>query len=360
MQLSILPPDINQSDYQFTPADDGVVFYGLGAIKGVGKGAIEIIVDCRKGQAYQSLDDFCERINSARSNRKLIEALIKAGAMDCFSDNRAALMAHLPYALQSAEQRQNNLDAGMTDMFASIPPDEVVKPLPDCAVWDEKNRLIQEKEALGLFLTGHPLLMVEKEVQQIAPTNLADWLDKLNTGVASTNNYRQKEQQTRVCGLVVSIRSKNGFNGREVFVTLDDRSARIEVRVPAKIFQEIEEIVEKDLIWVVDGGIAYDDFNNGIKIRAARVQLLENYRFEHARALHIKLNGNTAARVDTLISDLEGYRCQYAMPVVFHLQHDDYLYELKTNGQWSVMPSEQCLLSLEKHLHRDDFYLEYQ
>jgi len=253
----------------------------------------------------------------------------------------------------------------MTDMFASITPEVAVKPLPDCEAWDEKTRLIQEKEALGLFLTGHPLLMVEKEVQQIAPANLARWLDKLNTGVASTNNYRRNEQQTRVCGLVVDIRTKNGFNGREVFVTLDDRSARIEVRVPPKIFQEIEDIVAKDLIWVVDGGIAYDDFNNGIKIRAAKVQLLENYRFAHARALHIKLSNiksskNTVSKVETLISDLDGYRSQNAMPVIFHLQYDDYLYELKTNGQWSVMPSEQCLLSLEKYLDKDDFFLEYQ
>ena len=119
------------------------------------------------------------------------------------------------------------------------------------------------------------------------------------------------------------------------------------------------------MIWVVDGGIAYDDFNNGIKIRAAKVQLLEDYRFAHARALHIKLNDiqsnkNVATKVETLISDLDGYRSQNAMPVVFHLQYEDYLYELKTNGQWSVMPSEQCLLALEKCLDKDDFYLEYQ
>ena len=365
MKLNILPPDINRSNYQFTPGEDGEVFYGLGAIKGVGQAAIETIIDSRKDQPYQSLDEFCERVDSARSSRKVIEALIKAGAMDCFSDNRAAVLAHLPFALQSAEQQQSNLDAGMTDMFASITPVEVVKSLPDCEAWDEKARLIQEKEALGLFLTGHPLLMVEKEVQQIAPTNFAYWLDKLNTGVPPTNNYRQKEQQTRVCGLVVDIRSKNGFNGREVFVTLDDRSGRIEVRIAPKMLQEIEDIVQKDLIWVVDGGIAYDSFNNGIKIRAANVQLLENYRFEHARALHVKLNDinsnkNAANTMETLINDLDGYRAQNAMPVVFHLRHEDYEYQLKTNGRWSIKPSEQCLLSLEKYLGKGEFYLEYR
>ncbi|MCZ6668722.1 MAG: DNA polymerase III subunit alpha [Gammaproteobacteria bacterium] len=360
MKLTVLPPDINQSNYRFTASAEGLVFYGLGAIKGVGQAAIETIVRCRKEVEYRSLDDFCERVDSSRSNRKVIEALIKAGAMDCFSSNRAALMAHLSYALQSAEQRQNNIDSGMTDMFAEIAPAEVARPLPDCEAWDERARLMHEKEALGLFLTGHPLSMVEKEVAQISSTNFAHWLDKLNTGMAPANNYRHRDQQTRVCGLVVDIRSKNGPNGREGFVTLDDRSGRIEVRVVPKLFQQIEDIVEKDAIWVVDGGIAYDDFNNGIKIRAARVQLLEDYRFEHARALHIHLNGDTVTGVEKLITDLELHRSANATPVVFHLQRDDYLYELKTNGQWSVTPSEACLLSLEKLLDKADFYLEYQ
>ncbi|RLA14234.1 MAG: DNA polymerase III subunit alpha [Gammaproteobacteria bacterium] len=360
MQLTILPPDINRSNYQFTASAGGVIFYGLGAIKGVGKGVIESIVGGREESGYQSLDDFCERVESSRTGRKVIEALIKAGAMDCFSTNRAALMAHLPYAMQSAEQRQNNLDAGMSDMFSEITPVETIKSLPDCEAWDEKTRLIQEKEALGLFLTGHPLLMVEKEVRQITSVNFAQWLSRLNIGIETSSGYRQKDQQTTVCGLVVDIRTKNGFNGREAFVTLDDRSGRIEVRVLPKMFQEIEEIVKKDLIWVVGGGIAYDDFNNGIKIRASSVQLLENYRFEHARALHITLNGNAEPAIERLIGDLQRHRSSNAMPVVFHMQREDYLYELKTNGQWSVAPSEECLLALEKLLGKDEFYLEYR
>jgi DNA polymerase-3 subunit alpha len=190
--------------------------------------------------------------------------------------------------------------------------------------------------------------------------NFAQWLSRLNIGIETSSGYRQKNQQTTVCGLVVDIRTKNGFNGREAFVTLDDRSGRIEVRVLPKMFQEIEEIVKKDLIWVVDGGIAYDDFNNGIKIRASSVQLLENYRFEHARALHITLNGNAEPAIERLIGDLERHRSSNAMPVVFHMRREDYLYELKTNGQWSVAPSEECLLALEKLLGKDDFYLEYR
>ncbi|MCH7880888.1 MAG: DNA polymerase III subunit alpha [Proteobacteria bacterium] len=360
MHLEILPPDINQSNYRFAPVDAAKVFYGLGAVKGVGHSAIETIIAARKDSSYQSLDDFCERIDSSRSNRKVIEALIKAGALDCFSDNRAALLAHLPNALQAAEQQQNNLDAGMTDMFASIEPSKVARALPHCEPWDEMHRLLLEKEALGLFLTGHPLLMLEKEVKQIAPTSFAQWLDKLDTGMAAENGYRQKEQATRVCGLVVDIRTKNGFNGRESFVTLDDRSGRIEVRIVPKMLQQIEDLVQKDLIWVVDGGIAFDSFNNGVKIRATQVQLLDVYRLNHARALHIVLNGNADQSVNHLIKILNQYQARDATPVVFHLQRNGYEYQLKTSEPWSVMPSELCLLALEKHLGGGEYYLEYQ
>ncbi|MCP4237596.1 MAG: hypothetical protein GY770_29120 [Aestuariibacter sp.] len=360
MKLEILPPDVNRSDYKFTPSDELVIFYGLGAIKGVGQSAIESIISSRKTEEYRSLDDFCERIDSSRSNRKLLEALIKAGAMDCFSDNRAALMAHLPYALQAAEQKQNNQDAGMMDIFAEIIEPEAVQPLPHCEPWDEKQRLVQEKEALGLFLTGHPLLIVEHEIKQIVSANLSQWLDRLNTGeTQATSRFRQKEQQTTVCGLVVDIRMKNNFNGREAFVTLDDRSGRIDVRVSPSLLQEFEDLVQKDLIWVVEGGIAYDDFNNGIKLRASKLCLLDDYRSAKARALHIRLNGETDTEIDHLIAELSNYKSEKSIPLIFHLQNQGYDFELKTNTSTSISVTEQCLLSLGKHLKAEDFYLEY-
>ncbi len=361
MKLEVLPPDINRSNYRFTPSDDGVVFYGLGAIKGVGQAAIESIINSRDNGEYRSLDDFCERIDSTRSNRKVLESLIKAGAIDCLSDNRAALLAHLPYALQAAEQKQKNQDAGMMDIFAEIAEPEAVKPLPHCEPWDEKKRLMQEKEALGLFLTGHPLEIVAQEVRQITSANLAQWLDKLNTGEIENqaNRFRRKEQQTVVCGLVVDIRMKNNFNGREAFVTLDDRSGRIDVRVSSSLLQDIESLVQKDLIWVVEGGIAYDDFNNGIKLRASRVMLLDEYRSGNARALHIKLNGQSGLDIDRIIGSLDQFKTSSDMPLVVHMQSGGYDYELRTNGQWSVSVTEDCLLCLGKNLKMGNFYVEY-
>jgi DNA polymerase-3 subunit alpha len=361
MKLDVRPPDINRSNYQFTSGDDGEIYYGLGAIKGVGRAVVESLIETRANEPYRSLDDFCKRLDSIKSSRKLMEALIKGGAMDCFSSNRAALMAHLPYALQAAEQRQNNIDAGISDMFDSVTETETAEPeLPDCQCWDEKERLQLEKEALGLFLTGHPLAMVENEIGQFAPVKLGEWLGKLDTGDGGGERFRQKEQETRVCGLVVDIRMRNGFRGREAFVTLDDRSGRVDVRVSPDLLARIEPIVQKDLVWVVDGGIAYDDFNNGIKLRASRVQSLDDFRANHARALHIRLNGHAEQQVDALIGVLDEYRASDAMPVVFHLRRDDYDYLLRTNGSWSLKPDEQCLLSLQRCLGDTGFYFEYR
>ena len=361
MKLDVRPPDVNRSHYQFTTGPEGQIYYGLGAIKGVGRAVIESLIATRAQQPFRSLDDFCKRIDSIKSSRKLMEALIKGGAMDCFSSNRAALMAHLPFALQSAEQRQNNIDAGINDMFESVSADDSAEAeLPDCECWDEKQRLTLEKEALGLFLTGHPLAMVESEIGQFAPTRLGQWLEKLDTGGGGGERFRQKEQDARVCGLVVDIRMRNGFRGREAFVTLDDRSGRVDVRVSPDLLAKIEPIVQKDLVWVVDGGIAYDDFNNGIKLRASRVQLLDDFRVENARALHIRLNGHAEQQADALIDLLQDYRGSDAMPVVFHLRREDYDYQLRTNGSWSLQPDEQCLLSLQRCLGKAEFYFEYQ
>ncbi|MBT4076594.1 MAG: DNA polymerase III subunit alpha, partial [Gammaproteobacteria bacterium] len=287
MKLKVLPPDVNNSDYHFRANDQGEVIYGLGAIKGVGEAAIDSIINERKNGEYRSLDDFCERVDMSKANKKVMNALVTCGAMDCFSNNRAALQTHLPYALQAADQLQRNQDAGMVDMFAMDEPENVVKPLPDVPAWDEKTRLMNEKESLGLFLTGHPVDLYKKELRQIVSVNLGQWLQKLDTSDTPTSGFRRKDENAIVVGLVIGIRTRNAHNGREVFVTLDDRTGRIDVRVFPEMFQEIESIVQKDVMWVVEGGISYDDFNNGIRIRARKVELLETFRSNHARSVKI-------------------------------------------------------------------------
>jgi DNA polymerase-3 subunit alpha len=358
MKLKVLPPDVNNSDYHFRANDQGEVIYGFGARKGVGEAAIDSIINERKNGEYRSLDDFCERVDMSKANKKVMNALVTCGAMDCFSNNRAALQTHLPYALQAADQLQRNQDAGMVDMFAMDEPENVVKPLPDVPAWDEKTRLMNEKESLGLFLTGHPVDLYKKELRQIVSVNLGQWLQKLDTSDTPTSGFRRKDENAIVVGLVIGIRTRNAHNGREVFVTLDDRTGRIDVRVFPEMFQEIESIVQKDVMWVVEGGISYDDFNNGIRIRARKVELLETFRSNHARSVKIDLSKTGARLIDKLGRDLQPFQKNDCLPLVFHNEKEGYEYILQTEN-WRLSPSDESLLILEKHLGKDAFQIDY-
>lgn len=359
MKLEVLPPNVNRSGYQFRAGDHGEVIYGLGAIKGVGSAAIDVIIAERENGEYQSLDDFCQRVDMSKANKKVMEALISSGAMDCFSDNRAALLEHLPFALQAAEQSQKNQDAGMMDMFGLAQDSKTSASLPNTLPWNEKNRLMHEKESLGLFLTGHPIDMYDAELKQIVALNLGQWHEKLDNPEGSSSGFRRKDEEAVVAGLVVAIRTRNGFNGREAYVTLDDRTGRIDVRVFPDMLAEIEPILEKDQIWVVEGGISYDDFNNGIRIRARKIDLLETHRLNHARAVHIKMLNGAAEAIEQLAKELHPYHMGDCIPLVFHRQQEEYQYRVKAE-QWTVTGSEECMLAMEKILGRSAYYIEYQ
>jgi len=361
MKLKVLPPDVNNSDYHFRANDRGEVIYGLGAIKGVGEAAIDSIINERKNGEYKSLDDFCGRVDMSKANKKVMNALVTCGAMDCFLNNRAALQNHMPYALQAADQAQKDQQAGMVDMFGILESPESpdnVKAIPDVPQWDEKTRLMNEKESLGLFLTGHPIDLYKKELAQIISVNLGQWLQKLDTSDTPTSGYRRKEETAIVIGLVIGIRTRNAPTGREVFVTLDDRTGRIDVRVFPDMFQEIEAIVQKDVMWVVEGGISYDDFNNGIRIRARKVELLETFRLNHAKSVKIDLLKAKSSSIQKLGRELQPYCSDNCLPLVFHNEKEGYEYHLKTDS-WRLSPSDESLLVLEKYLGKDAFHIDY-
>jgi DNA polymerase-3 subunit alpha len=294
----------------------------------------------------------------SKANKKVMEALISCGAMDCFSRNRAALQAHLPYALKAADQAQKNQDAGMVDLFAMDTPADEIKPLPHVTPWDEKKRLMNEKEALGLFLTGHPIDLYEQELKQIVSVNLGQWLEKLDTTDSPNSGFRRKEEEVTVAGLVIGIRTRNSFNGREVFVTLDDRTGRIDVRVFPEMFQEIEEIVKKDVMWVVEGGISYDDFNNGIRIRAKKVELLETFRMNHANSVHINCADTKLESINELARKLQKFRQQGRAQMVFHGHKDGYDY-LLCNDRGDLALNDECILTLEQQLGKTAFRIDY-
>ncbi len=361
MGLRILPPDINRSDYPFRASDDGEILYGLGAIKGVGQSAIDAILTEREQGDFLSLDDFCERVHTGKANKKVLEALIHAGALDGFSDNRAALLAHLPYAMQAAEQKQKDREAGMVDLFAMEEEPVEARPLPRVPPWDERERLTHEKDSLGLYLTGHPIDLFEPELRQIVDRSLAQWLEKLDPGESADSGgsgyRRRKDEPATVAGIVVGMRTRNTPAGRIVMATLDDRSGRVEVSIFPDLLAEVEDIVGKDQILVVEGGISWDDYNGGLGLRARHIERLEDWRARRARALHIDL-AEQNPEIRELHQLLEPYREEASLPLVFHHRHGNYRCRLPGNG-WTLKPADDCLLRLDTLIGRKAFHVDY-
>src|SRR5690606_29458306 len=165
MKLEVQPPSINASDYMFRASGPRTIVYGLGAVKGVGQAAIEAILEERRqGGPFRDLFDFCRRVDPRRVNRRTLEALTRAGCFDCLGLTRATAMAQLPMAVQAADQALRDVAVGQDDLFGLAPAEETVPAdAPVLPEWEEAERLAQEKEVLGLYLTGHPVTQYRSE-----------------------------------------------------------------------------------------------------------------------------------------------------------------------------------------------------
>jgi len=202
--LAMLIPSINRSAYQFSVADNESIRYGLGAIKGVGRGAVEAIVDEREQRGdFKSLKDFCRRVDLDKVNRRALEAMIKSGAMDDFGLSRRQLLLEMPEALKSADQEARAKAAGQNDMFGLVePPPEEEAVHARLEEWTERELLVNEKEALGLYLTGHPFDAVRRDARFLVDGKLVDIASEPAPQTSGgRRNYKQPRREVTVAGL---------------------------------------------------------------------------------------------------------------------------------------------------------------
>ena len=294
MGLALLPPDVNHSAYPFSAATRGAdgggpggpgrdgILYGLGAVREVGEGAVEALVAERTANGpFRDLRDFCARIDGRRAGRRVVEALIRAGAMDCFAEDgedvdavRARLTAEAPAALQGAEQAARDAEFGVHDMFGGVASQTGRRPDLDVPAWSRRERLAAEKETLGLYLTGHPIDDYIGELREFCPQRIAD----LEIG----------RSRRVVAGLVVSHRTHARANGSMAFAVLDDRSARMEVSVFGDTFLATRSKLQKDAVVVVEGIVQEDDFR-GQRLRAEAIHSIGEARARFASRLEVTL-----------------------------------------------------------------------
>ena len=350
MGLEVLPPDINRSIYKFSVPEDGQVLYGLGAIKGVGQAALEGIIEERlNGGPYKDLYDFCRRVDGRRVNKRVMEALIKAGALDKLGPNRASLAARLQDAIQMADQYQQNARLGQDDLFGSAAEDDCMAPVDAIEVpeWDEELRLTQEKETLGLYLTGHPIERYERELRHFTDCPLGDLSDFADTGGSGGNNYYNKKnaKDYKLAGLMIGMRvRKTKTGGKIVSAVLDDRTARIEVRIFEEQFEKYSYLLNKDKLIIVEGNVAYDDYFGGYRITAKSIYDITEARQRFAQRLEIKLNEQQASNgiVQELNQVLNPFR-EGDCPVWINYIKDGVMAKLSLGDNWRVQPSDELI-----------------
>ncbi|MEZ8621624.1 DNA polymerase III subunit alpha [Vibrio splendidus] len=352
MKLKLLPPDINSGLYRFNVDEDGAIVYGIGAIKGVGEGPIEAIIEARnKGGYFKDLFDFCARLDLKKVNKRVIEKLILSGALDRLGPHRAAMMASLKDAVKAASQHHHAESFGQSDMFGVLTdaPEEVEHKYTQVPKWPEKVWLEGERETLGLYLTGHPVNAYIKELAKYTSCRLK--------GATPT----RRDQSLTIAGLVIAARVMTTKRGTRIgLMTLDDRSGRMEVMLFSDALDRYAELLEKDKIVVVSGQVSFDDFNGGLKMSAREVMDLGSAREKYARGVSIsidqsQINGQFFERFSQI---LEPYRAG-TVPVNVYYQRADARARLTLGTEWRVTPSDTLLDELKQLLGNSQVELEF-
>jgi DNA polymerase-3 subunit alpha len=360
MGLELMPPDVNKSAYHFSIAGKESILYGLGAIKSVGRSAVESIIAERDRRGpFTSLSEFCRRIDHDKVNRRTVEAMIKAGALDGCGANRRSLMHQLPVAMKAAEQQARAAEAGQNDMFGMA---RVVEPLPETRVeelleWNEGVLLSNEKEALGLYLTGHPFDAVRHDARFFVDATFADIAaEQEPVAMNGERNYMQGRRDMTVAGLITDVRKR----GNRFTVVLDDDSGRLEVSLFAETYQEFRDLLVKDEIVVVDGTLAYDDFIGGWRMSARNVQSIDRVIEARAQSMVISLrpNGNGEALLHKLHDVLMPFR-RGRCTVSIQYTGSEAAGRLHLGPEWSVRPSRELRDRLGELLGRDSVRLLY-
>ena len=286
--LEVLPPDINVSGYRFVPVDVKRIRYGLGAVKGTGESAINSIVQARQRSGpFADLFDFCRRVDKRIVNRRSIESLIRAGAFDALNAHRAGLLASLGMAMEAAEQVARSVN--QVSLFGA---EEAEKPSGDLAKvpqWSDRDRLQNEKLALGFYYSGHPFNFYRSHIKGVVKLALKD--------------ITPQKEPVLMAGIVYAVRSQQTKRGRMAFVTLDDGSAQQEVAVFNELFTEQRALIKEDELLIVEGKVARDDYSGGLRVSAEKIYDLAGLRNRYAKQLRLSINGQgNVARLAELLA----------------------------------------------------------
>ena len=351
MKLIICPPNINVSNYRFTVNEKGQIVYGLGAINGVGESALEEILKERSDQGnYLGLYDLCKRVDLRKVNRRVLEALSRAGAFDVFDQNRAAHLAELPTIVRVAEQHGKMAEAGQDDLFglgggAKETEKEPEVYTTDAEPWSDQERLAAEKLTLGLYLTGHPIDQYETEIRQFTRGSIADLLAEVERS--------KGKMEARVAGLVVDVRTRQTKHGKTMgFATIDDRTGRLEIAAFGDKYETYRSIFTKDTLLVAEGNLSVDDYTNSLRLSVDTLYDMGQAREQFAKTLQMRwyVNGH-APEPKPFMTELQNTLQAFkggACPIIIDYSSQEEKAVLQLGDNWRVHPTDELLLRIKR------------
>jgi DNA polymerase-3 subunit alpha len=351
--LTVLPPDVNESDYAFLVAGPMAIRYGLGAIKGLGQTAAMHICSARGGNAYSELHDFCERVGGQKLGRRAMEALIKAGAMDGLGPNRASLMAALPAALGGAEQAARLRESGQEDLFGTLPKETLAAAeVTDIGEWGHGRRLAAERESLGLYLSGHPFDQYRADSAYIASGSVA----ALVAAPPPAGTEYQTGREATVAGLVANLRRRSGRMTAEI----DDGTGVIEVSIFPDVYERYRNHLGADTIVVVSGQLRWDAFIDGWRLAAREITDIDRLIEKRASRLLIRWTSDPESRVNArkLRLALEPFRPGNCGIWVYYSCADAQA-RLALGQDWAVRPSRELRERLSELVGSDGYRFVY-
>jgi len=349
LKLEVLPPDINRSLHSFTVIDNKSILYGLGAIKGVGHAAIDCITLERETHgAFKSLEDFCCRMDHQKANRRVMETLVRSGALDRLDEdsNRARLLHELPDVLHAAEQTQRDKEAGQNDMFGRVeaPVTKVAGNRSAIAQWPVLQRLQAEKDSLGLYLTGHPIKVHQPDLKNFTTCRLGDISNIVPKSDGEKKSYGRKGVNMVLAGLVSAMRRRNR-RGR--FIAMEDHTGQIEVSLFDEVYALYADLLGKDQVIVVEGKVSVDDFSGGFRMNASKVMSLSTAKTKYARGVRIAIIGPQEELCSALESTFAPYQDGNASVYVDY-RNQRARASMELGSEWTVKPCEELVAALNE------------
>ncbi len=353
MGMAFESPDVNRGHYRFEPISNTSIRYGLGAVKGTGQQAIAAIVAAREeGGLFTSLYDFCVRVDKSRVNKRTVEALIRAGAFDNLQLNRAALLASVERAFEFAAQTEANVNQGGLFDMDSHAASAQEPPLVEAMPFGVKARLVQEKTAIGFYLSGHLFDEVETEVRQFVKRKIDDLMDS--------------RDQTLLAAIVSDLRVINGNRGKLIIFKLDDKTDTLEASVDEATFNANRNLLKDDELVIVQGTLQPASERFGRRFKVTQVWSLESARCRFGKYLRVAVNG-TAPDVQRMVRDFpprkemsEQGEVSRGLAVRLSLKRSSVAAELQLGEAAKFFPTDAALASWMAQADQGQAHIVYE